>query len=112
MSPTTGVRDVVASYSEMLQVELPAIELLQKLSWEYANLYSESFGEKGTEGRESEHQVVLIRRLRAALERLNPQLPDDAYEQAIQQLTRDRSKQLAVNANHEVYDLIKEDEAV
>lgn len=108
MSPTTGVRDVVASYGELLQVELPAIELLQTLGWTHANLYTESFGEKGTEGRESEHQVVLIRRLRAALEKLNPKLPNDAYAQAIEQLARDRSKQLAVNANHEVYDLIKD----
>jgi type I restriction enzyme, R subunit len=108
MSLTTGVRGVVASYSELLQVELPAIELLRTLGWEYANLYTESFGEKGTEGRESEHQVVLIRRLHAALEKLNPNLPDDAYAQAIEQLTRDRSKQLAVNANQEVYDLIKD----
>src|SRR5262245_59695542 len=108
MSPTTGVRDVVASYSEQLQVEVPAIELLRTLGWEYANLYTESFGEKGTEGRASEHQVVLIRRLRAMLEKLNPPRPCDAYGQAIEQHTRDRSKQLAVNANQEVYDLIKD----
>lgn len=108
MSPTTDVRGIVASYGELLQVEQPAIELLQTLGWTHANLYAESFGEKGTEGRQSEHQVVLIRRLRVALEKLNPDLPDDAYVQAIEQLTRDRSKQLAVNANHEVYDLIKD----
>lgn len=108
MNSTTGVRNVVASYGELLQVELPAIELLQTLGWEHANLYTESFGKKGTEGRESEHQVVLVRRLRAALEMLNPNLTDDAYAQAIEQLTQDRSKQLAVSANREVYDLIKD----
>lgn len=108
MTPKTGVRDVVASYGELLQVELPAIELLRTLGWTHANLYLERFGEKGTEGRESEHQVVLVRRLRTALEQLNPNLLDDAYAQAIEQITRDRSKQLAVNANHEVYDLIKD----
>jgi type I restriction enzyme, R subunit len=108
MSPTTGVRDVVASYGELLQVEQPAIELLQRLGWAHANLYTETFGENGTEGRESEHQVVLVRRLRAALKKLNPDAPDDAYAQAIERLTRDRSKQLAVNANREVYDLLKD----
>jgi type I restriction enzyme, R subunit len=108
MSPTAGARDVVASYGELLQVELPAIELLRTLGWTHANLYLERFGEDGTEGRESEHQVVLVRRLRTALEQLNPNRPEDAYAQAIEQITRDRSKQLAVNANRAVYDLIKD----
>ena len=108
MSPTTGVRDVTVSYGELLLVEQPAIDLLVELGWKHRNLYAETFGEKGTEGRDSEHQVVLTRRLRAALEKLNPDLPDDAYAQAIEQLARDRSKQLPVNANHEFYDLIKD----
>lgn len=108
MSPTTGVRDVGASYGELLQVELPAIELLRTLGWTHANLYLERVGEKGTEGRESEHQVVLVHRLRSALEQLNPNLHDDAYGHALEQITRDRSNQLAANANQEVYDLIKD----
>lgn len=96
------------SYGELMLVEQPAIELLETLGWTHANLYTETFGEHGTEGRESEHQVILTRRLRVALEKLNPGLPADAYAQAIEQIARDRSKQLAVNANHEVYNLIKE----
>ena len=108
MNRTPGVKEMSASYSELLLVEQPAIELLESLGWTHANLYSETFGEHGIEGRESEHQVILSRRLRAALERLNPGLPTDAYAQAVEQLARDRSKQLAVNANREVYDLIKD----
>jgi type I restriction enzyme R subunit len=108
MSPTPDVKEMSASYGELMLVEQPAIKLLETLGWTHANLYTETFGEHGTEGRESEHQVILTRRARAALEKLNPGLPADAYAQAIEQLTRDRSKQLAVNANREVYDLIKE----
>nr|WP_281784116.1 type I restriction endonuclease subunit R [Sinimarinibacterium flocculans] len=112
MSPTLGIREMSASYGELMLVEQPAIACLESLGWTHANLYTETFGEHGSEGRESEHQVVLTRRLRAALSRLNPDLPadvrDDAIGQAIDQLTRDRSKQLAVNANHEVYALIKD----
>lgn len=108
MSPTPGIKEMSASYGELMLVEQPAIELLETLGWTHANLYTETFGANGTEGRESEHQVILTRRLRAALEKLNPGLPADAYAQAIEQLARDRSKQLAVNANHEVYDLIKD----
>lgn len=108
MSPTPGIKEMSASYGELMLVEQPAIALLESLGWTHANLYTETFGEHGTEGRESEHQVILTRRLRTALEKLNPGLPADAYVQAIEQLARDRSKQLAVNANHEVYDLIKD----
>lgn len=108
MTPASGIREMAASYGELLLVEQPAIELLESLGWTHANLYAESFGPHGAEGREREHQVILSRRLRAALERLNPGLPDDAYAQAIEQLTQDRSKQVPVNANREVYALIKD----
>ncbi len=103
-----GVKDMSASYGELMLVEQPAIELLESLGWTHANLYAETFGVTSTEGRESEHQVVLTPRLRAALKSLNPGLPDDAYEQAIEQISQDRTKQLAVNANQEVYALIKD----
>ena len=108
MTPVSGIGEMRASYGELLLVEQPAIACLESLGWTHANLYAETFGAHGTEGRESEHQVILTRRLRAALETLNPGLPADAYAQAIEQLARDRSKQLAVNANREVYDLIKD----
>src|SRR5690349_9699436 len=108
MSPAPGIKEMATSYGELMLVEKPAIELLESLGWAHANLYTETFGENGTEGRESEHQVILTRRLRAELERLNPDLPADAYAQAIEQLARDRSKQLAVNANRDIYDLIKD----
>ncbi len=108
MTPVFGIREMAASYGELLLVEQPAIALLESLGWTHANLYAETFGEYGSEGRESEHQVILTRRLRAALERLNPGLPEDAYAQAIEQLAQDRSKQLPVNASREVYALIKD----
>ena len=102
------VREVSAGYGELALVELPAIELLSTLGWSFKNLYAESFGELGSEGRESESQVILTRRLRAALQRLNPGLPADAYAQGVEQIAQDRSKQIAVNANREVYRLLKD----
>lgn len=108
MTKPPGVREMSASYGELMLVEQPAIALLESLGWTHANLYAETYGEHGTEGRQSEHQVVLARRLRAALARLNPGLPADAYAQAIEQLARDRSKQLAVNANRDLYRLLKD----
>ncbi|TDU32843.1 type I restriction enzyme R subunit [Panacagrimonas perspica] len=108
MSPTLGIKEMSASYGELMLVEQPAIELLESLGWTHANLYAETYGDQGTEGRESEHQVILTRRLRAALEKLNPGLPADAYMQAIEHLARDRSKQIAVNANRDLYRLLKD----
>ena len=101
-------REVSAGYGELALVEMPAIDLLTSLGWSFKNLYAETFGLSGSEGRESESQVILTRRLRAALERLNPGLPADAYAQAVEQLAQDRSRQIAVNANRDFYRLLKD----
>jgi type I restriction enzyme R subunit len=42
-------------------------------------------------GRETKGDVVLVSRLRAALERLNPALPSQAITAAVDELTYDRS---------------------
>jgi type I restriction enzyme R subunit len=108
MTMKLTAKEVSAGYGELALVEAPAIDLLTSLGWTHANLYGETFGEHGTEGRVGEHQVVLVRRLRAALESLNPGLPADAYAQAVEQITQDRSAQIAVNANRDVYRLLKD----
>lgn len=79
-----AVREVRAGYGELGLIEQPAIDLLVSLGWGFKNLYAETFGLSGSEGRESESQVILARRLRAALVALNPGLPADAYAQAIE----------------------------
>ena len=101
-------REVSAGYGELALVEMPAIDLLTSLGWSFKNLYAETFGVLGSEGRESETQVILTRRLRAALVALNPGLPADAYAQAVEQLAQDRSRQIAVNANRDFYRLLKD----
>jgi type I restriction enzyme, R subunit len=108
MTPPPGVKEVSAGYGELALVEMPAIDLLTSLGWSFKNLYAETFGQLGSEGRESESQVILTRRLRLALIALNPGLPADAYAQAIEQVARDRSKQIAVNANRDLYRLLKD----
>lgn len=108
MSPMSGIKEMSASYGELMLVEQPAIDLLESLGWTHANLFAETFGPQGTEGREGEHQVILARRLLVSLEKLNPGLPADAYSQALELLAQDRSKQLAVNANRDLYHLLKD----
>ena len=65
-------REASAGYGELALVEMPAIDLLTSLGWSFKNLYAETFGLSGSEGRESETQVILTRRLRAALVAPNP----------------------------------------
>lgn len=94
-------------YSEDALVEQPAISRFEKLGWETANCFDEKFGENSTYGRETSSEVVLLPRLRLALERLNPALPKEAIELAIEELARDRSIMSPANANREVYQLLK-----
>ncbi|MDZ7853506.1 MAG: type I restriction endonuclease subunit R [Halomonas sp.] len=96
------------AYSEDALVEQPAIELFAELGWDTANLYGEWSGTVSSEGRQTQQDVVLVPRLRMALETLNPELHGDALEKAIEELTRDRSKLLPVNANLEIYRLLKD----
>jgi type I restriction enzyme, R subunit len=101
-------RSPAGDYSEDALIEQPAIELLHELGWETSNLFKETFGNEGTEGRKNEREVILTRRLLPKLKEFNPNLPDDAYAQAIEELTRERSAMIPVNANREFYQLIKD----
>ncbi|UFI44221.1 type I restriction endonuclease subunit R [Pseudomonas savastanoi] len=94
-------------YSEGTLVEQPAIALFESLGWETGNLYAEWAG-FSSEGRQTQQEVVLESRLRAALSKLNPDLPDEAIDLVVEELARDRSKLLPVNANQEVYRLLKD----
>jgi len=97
-----------SDYSEDALVEQPAIELFRALGWETANCFHEFDYGKSPLGRETEGDVVLVRRLRAALEELNPTLPSEAIHQAIEELTHGRSTMSAAAANREVYRLLKD----
>jgi len=57
--------------------------------------------------RDNYGQVVLERRLRQALQRLNPQVPSDALEEAFHKLTRPDSPALVAN-NHAVHKYLVE----
>ncbi len=95
-------------YSEDTLVEQPAIALFESLGWETGNLYAEWTGSSSSEGRQTQQDVVLEGRLRAALRKLNPDLPDEAINLVVEELARNRSKLLPVNANQEVYRLLKD----
>ena len=94
-------------YNEEHLVEAPAIKLFAALGWQTVAAMEEVYGAGGTLVRENSGEVVLLPRLRAALEKLNPMLPTGAIDAAVTVLTKDRSTLSAVAANQEVYELLK-----
>ncbi len=97
----------MSEYSENALVEQPTIALLGLLGWETINAYHEFDHGASTLGRETRAEVILTARLRPALQRLNPEAPPDAIGQAIEELSRDRSRLSATAANREIYHLLK-----
>ena len=116
-------------YTEDQLVEQPAIGLFAELGWQTVSAMEEIIGSAEPSpgpaghplplgegrgegrvalGRETKGEVVLVPRLRAALERLNPGLPPEAITAAVDDLTRDRSVMSLEAANREAYLLLKE----
>jgi type I restriction enzyme R subunit len=87
-------------------IEESAIEILQSQGWEYAN-----GKEISPEGlfceRENYSQIVLTNRLRNALAKINPEIPLDAQEAAVQKVLRIASPELLHN-NEEFHRLLVE----
>ncbi len=87
-------------------IEQSAIEILQSQGWEYAN-----GKEISPEGlfceRENFSQIVLLNRLRTAIAKINPTIPLDAQEAAVQKVLRIASPDLLHN-NEEFHRLLVE----
>ena len=85
-----------------------ADHLHDALGWDSIYAYNEeTFGPRGTLGRTNEREVVLVRDLRSALERLNPTMPQSACEQAIEKLTRVNLSRSLLQHNKEFYGYIR-----
>ena len=87
-------------------IEESAIEILQSQGWEYAN-----GKEISPEGlfceRENFQEILLTNRLRNAIAKINPLIPADAHEAAIQKVLRIYSPELLHN-NEEFHKLLVE----
>ena len=88
--------------TEAALVESPVIELMATLGWSTANLLQETPGPANPTGRLSLKAPFLPARLSAALRKINPNLPQDAIQQAIDLLTQDRTVMLPIAANRAV----------
>ena len=96
--------------SEDRLVQATFAEHLQKaLGWDSIYAWNqETFGPTGTLGRSSERDVALVRDLRAALARLNPQLPPSAIEEAVAKLTHHDFSRTLLQHNQAFYKLIRD----
>jgi type I restriction enzyme R subunit len=99
-------------FSEHALVEGPTLELLAKLGYEVIDAYTEQFGAahvpSGAPGRDDRSEVILHHRLRAKLAELNPDLPPQSIDLAVEQLVEDRSAMNSVRANQAVWKLLRD----
>ncbi|MBI9071397.1 MAG: type I restriction endonuclease subunit R [Melioribacteraceae bacterium] len=77
-------------------IELLAIEYLQKQGYNYVCGYDIAPDSENPE-RDSFEDVLLIDRLRSAINRINPTIPTDARDDALKQIQRLSSPELIVN---------------
>ncbi len=77
-------------------IETLAIETLQSLGWGYVHGLAIAPGAELAE-RETFEQIILTQRLRKAVARLNPDIPENAREQAVQKVLRIYSPDLLHN---------------
>ena len=96
-------------YTEDTLVQQTTADCLEGLGWESVYAHNrEDFGPGGLLGRASDREVVLTRPLRAALAALNPDLPEEAYDEAVRRLAGTVVSQTLVAANRERYGLIRD----
>ena len=99
----------MSGYTEDHLVEQPALQLMQhELGWDVVNCYGEWDGGASYLGRDGKREVVLVSRLKPALRRLNPDLPVEAIEGAVEGICRDRTALSLAEANREIDKLLKQ----
>lgn len=98
------------NYSEDQLIEQTCIDIFKnQLHWEIANVYQgETFGENGTIGRHSEADVLLKNRFLEAIQKLNPNLPVQAYDLAYEIINSDDATKSLSDLNFEKHNFLKE----
>src|SRR4051812_45717809 len=96
-------------YSEDNLIERATEDVLKHLGWDVKPAWrNETFGENGLLGRENKSEVILRRYLFHALRKFNPDLPENAYQQAVEQLEQKSADKSLGRINKEKYDLLKD----
>ncbi len=96
-------------FSEDNLVEQTVIKLIKE-TWVDENCHINAFTdvEDAKLGRDNQGEVVLKKYLLLALTKINSSLQKEAIDQAVAELTRDRSNMQLVKANEEIYKLLKD----
>ena len=95
-------------YSEDGLIEQATQDVLEELGWQVVKAWqNERFGEDGLLGRDNKSEVILRRYLIQALEKLNPNLPDTAYEQGVEQISQKVADKTLGRINQEKNNLLK-----
>jgi type I restriction enzyme R subunit len=97
-------------YSEDNLIEQTAIDLFHnQLGWDTALAYNkETFGEGSTLGRLNKKEVVLKEIFLKKIKEFNPNLPDQAYNQAFEKLIEESITKSLSEINFEKHQLIKD----
>ncbi len=97
-------------YSEDKLIEQTCIDIFKnQLQWDIANVYQgETFGDNGTIGRASEADVLLKNRFYQAIQKLNPDLPLQAYDLAYEIINSDDATKSLPDLNYEKHNFLKE----
>lgn len=100
----------VSDFSEDQLVQKTTADFLEEeLGWRSAWAWdSETYGPTGTLGRKTQSEVVLTRELEAALRKLNPGLPAEAYSQAVEKLTSTSATKTLFQNNRELTGLLRD----
>ncbi|MCX7785709.1 MAG: type I restriction endonuclease subunit R [candidate division WOR-3 bacterium] len=77
------------------EVELAVLDILKDLG--YSILYGPDISEGGLFAERNYNEVVLVRRLKDALELINPDIPSYAIDEAIKKILRTESQNLIIN---------------
>ncbi|MRI40968.1 type I restriction endonuclease subunit R [Stenotrophomonas sp. MH181796] len=94
-------------YSEDGMIQKDAAAILGELGWSSIHAQAETEDRPHLTGRNNFTETVLKPDLRAALERLNPGLPEEAYQQAIDQATAHDHAKTLVAINQDKYELLR-----
>jgi len=96
----------MSEYSEDKLVEQTAVEIFETiLKYSHLNCYYEKFPE--TLGRETKSEVILVKRLSAAIDTINGPISEEEKKQVMEEILKDRSRLSLVKANQEIYQLIR-----
>ncbi|MCX6157148.1 MAG: type I restriction endonuclease subunit R [Ignavibacteriae bacterium] len=94
-------------YSEDALVETATQQVLEELGWEVVYAWkNESFGNDGLLGRENKSEVILKRYLLQSLKKYNPDLPNLAYQNAIEQIEQKVAGHSIGRTNKDKYSML------